>query len=1627
MTFNQITLILFLLLSSLHLNAQNKDVKKWTCGSDHLNHIENPYGKIPEGNMFYFDKKWKESQENNHMSSIVPDEEVLPIVFHIIHQNGVENISDALVLDAVSFLNQSFSNTGPYEPLGNNANVQFCLAKQDPNGQQTNGINRIESSLTSMTMETQDSDLKMLTDWPTSCYINVWIVGSITSLSSGPGVAGYATFPGSHGMFNDGIVMEAQFTGSNAEDNAVLTHEMGHYLGLYHTFQGGCQNNDCLTDGDRVCDTPPDESTSYIPCNSSMNTCSTDTDSGFPTDQDDLFMNFMDYSDLACYYLFTEQQVDRMHLSIDEARSSLLTCPSCITPCVNAVVSEFELSTTDGQVGIDINSINTSVNAVTYEWYINGSFFSNAAEPVFNFTEDGTYKIRLIATGADTNCLDIYEITIDISCNISLDITPSLTDCYAVDSLINFTFNDPDATDIEWFLNDVLVSTDFNYSESFEGGVYKITVHISNAECDRTVDFFLLIGCNEICGNGFDDDGDGLVDCYDPDCCEDCTDFYFDACFEDNTCPIEYDEFGITTKWENPQFMYPVYNIVGGDMDGDGTAEMVGSSGNNLYLNDHNGILEYTYPNADDLNGNMGPVIFDVDNDGLSEVYYITFDYNIQCEKLDGTTLFKSSDPFATFFTSLATFLFAADVNFDGTPEIIVGNDIYDATNGDLLVEGDDQVFSRGLFGASFTEEGHIVVANIIDDNISPGLEIIAGDMVMGIDIDNGELIKITEVAGFNDGAASVADWDRDGDLDVITVTSKGNNFNSRTILIWEGQTDEIIEEYTADFAYTSVPTVLNIDDDPELELVVNSLDGSFGQNINAFDNNLDEIWNHNVNELSNCPGIGFDFNGDGKNHLILRSMDFLEVIHGETGEILFNSGCGSITNNEHPIVLDIDNDGHAEIVTVCDGNMTAYEGFPEEWAPTRTMMHQYYFNNTLINDDMSIPLMQQDINLPNPNQGLNSAMTAYSKLKEADFYDFSLDELDYTCDENGIEVTMKGRMKSGQILAPVSLPYSIYTGNPAELTTSLYDTKMVNLDNTVVAGDEIEIVFQIPLADLDLFTSMEFCVIINDPGTQLPFNFENDINPDELEECKFEDNFFCADLIAFQGDPLESTLFICELDSLILDPEGNYADYTWNDGSSDSILVIYGPGTYWVEIENECGQMIRDSVEVSDDIPNFSLDLGPDTMTCTGGVFTFEADPGFDSYKWQDGTDTRDFTAWQAGKYWVEAVDYCGNVFIDTVELVYFEIEMDLIDTLDLCATGTYDVEAVGFERLLVNELNFPNCDDCNIVTLSTNEAGWVELIGINEAGCFAIDSIFVDIIPNPVMFDTAAICDIVFEYQDTMIMDPGDYVIVDELAMCDTIFNLHLMASPAVNITYDYEVNCDPLSANINVNVDGEGSFDYEWESGEEGPMLENIGPGVYTLTITNDQDCEIVWSETLPDLTDHTYSIADSFEIDINQSLDLTVLGDSIGADINWGSLPVICDSCFTNTISPENDTYVNIQILDEYGCPTDLTVFIRVVKERDFYTGNIFSPNDDGVNDIYYLQDGEHIASYDMYIYDRWGSQVFAGQGLAANVPADGWDGKFNGRSVTQGVYGLMLKVTFINGTEIEKFGSVTVVR
>jgi PKD repeat protein len=425
----------------------------------------------------------------------------VPVVVHIIHENGAENIPDALVEAGIQQLNDAFANTGYYDQnSGFVTDIRFCLAQRTPTGQATNGITRHQSPLTIVYMETDDIAMKDLSRWDPLNYINIWLVREICG-GLGCGVAGYAYFPAAHGSVVDGIVMEAEYMGSSASGTGVLAHEMGHYFGLYHTFEGGCNNNDCLLDGDRICDTPPDQSTLWVPCNSVVNTCTTDAQSGFTSDQPDMIKNFMDYTDFDCFHDFTMGQSDRMNFVLQNTRLSLLSSQGCKDPCPTPVIAQMTASATTVNVGTTVTFNNQSTNDSHVAWKIGGMEFStNSVSVNYTFPTEGDYRIWLVAYSNNDLCApDSTSVIVQVVCPIIADFSISNLNPSPGDT-VSFVSNITGATQIEWFLNGVSQGASFPSLVLATEGVYAIRVTASNGLCSRSKIRYLYVtegGCQE--------------------------------------------------------------------------------------------------------------------------------------------------------------------------------------------------------------------------------------------------------------------------------------------------------------------------------------------------------------------------------------------------------------------------------------------------------------------------------------------------------------------------------------------------------------------------------------------------------------------------------------------------------------------------------------------------------------------------------------------------------------------------------------------------------------------------------------------------------------------------------------------------------------------------------------------------------------------------------------------------------------------------------------------------------------------------------------------------------------------------------------------------------------------------
>jgi hypothetical protein len=362
----------------------------------------------------------KEIQLNNlayqylqqHVGNVMNGSTVeIPIVFHIIHQNGPENIADSVVITEVMRLNQRFSNTGMFNYAdGVNVNIQFCLASIDPYGNPTTGITRTVSPLTNMPLG-GDAAVKNLSRWNPYRYINVWLVNNCV-IAMGAGA--YAYFPWDAFGMHDGIVITASSMGA-AFPYFLLSHEVGHYFGLYHNNEGdSCLNDNCLLDGDRVCDTPPEFEPAF--CNG--NTCNSDMDdtSGFnpfTMDMNDISNVMMPI--IGCPYLFTQGQADRMNFFLNNIRYKLLNSNGCgqhpsSNPLPIALIGNIT-NTCNGYI-----FTSNATNAEYIEWDFNGDGLTDAIGDTvtYLFPAQGNYTIVLRAfneVGYDADTLNFQSLS----------------------------------------------------------------------------------------------------------------------------------------------------------------------------------------------------------------------------------------------------------------------------------------------------------------------------------------------------------------------------------------------------------------------------------------------------------------------------------------------------------------------------------------------------------------------------------------------------------------------------------------------------------------------------------------------------------------------------------------------------------------------------------------------------------------------------------------------------------------------------------------------------------------------------------------------------------------------------------------------------------------------------------------------------------------------------------------------------------------------------------------------------------------------------------------------------------------------------------------------------------------
>lgn len=377
----------------------------------------------------------------------------IPVVVHILHDNGLGNISDAQINDALFILNQDYNRLNPdtaqtrdvplapFKQYAASMDVEFKLAKFDPQGNCTNGILRVNAPV--QTYNASD-DCKFTANggsdaWPRDSYFNIWVVNNIES--GGAGITlGYAQFPYFGSADTYGIVIRHDSFGTigtaQGTDGRTLTHEVGHCFGLPHIFDEGWGNpgcsstNDCANSGDMSCDTPPQDAANWS-CNSTWNSCNEiPVNDTYGIDVYDQIENYMSYN--ACQNMFSMDQANIMSNNLatvqflmDLVSGSNITATGVNEPDV-LCKADFAASQTEICPGTTVTFSDYTYHGPTgWTWNISpgtegvdyiyvGGTDATSQNPEVQFINGGYYDVSLTATDGITSDSEIKTSYIQV-------------------------------------------------------------------------------------------------------------------------------------------------------------------------------------------------------------------------------------------------------------------------------------------------------------------------------------------------------------------------------------------------------------------------------------------------------------------------------------------------------------------------------------------------------------------------------------------------------------------------------------------------------------------------------------------------------------------------------------------------------------------------------------------------------------------------------------------------------------------------------------------------------------------------------------------------------------------------------------------------------------------------------------------------------------------------------------------------------------------------------------------------------------------------------------------------------------------------------------------------------------
>ncbi|UXX78924.1 gliding motility-associated C-terminal domain-containing protein [Reichenbachiella carrageenanivorans] len=670
--------------------------------------------------------------------------------------------------------------------------------------------------------------------------------------------------------------------------------------------------------------------------------------------------------------------------------------------------------------------------------------------------------------------------------------------------------------------------------------------------------FPATLWAQEICDDGIDNDGNGFIDCYDNACSgtDACDDFYFGNAVLCQDPATQSPAFDISLQWASDELtafnsMTPAI----GDLTRNGTPEVVVTNRELNTLTVLRGSDGVTLKGPLNVGFDIAKTvaIANLDDDECGEIFVRGFNNGALRAYDCNLNLIWSK----TVSGNKVNLISLADFNGDGQVELLHGNEIRNAHTGDVIVAKSGNFSSEVIYGS--------LAVDILPDAACAdcsGLEIVAGSKIYSVNIGTKTRTLVRDMndidgvdfaikySGWNKNAAAVADYNQDGNIDVVFSGGQNVSGSLKAAAFFWDVANSTVTTFIIPQNHNNATGRINIadiDGDGKLNCTFVSK-----QRLYALDENMTPLtsWNGGKGYKDITEGSSgftgctvFDFNDDKAAEVIYRGEKYVHIIDGKTGVSLKQIFCTSRTYEEYPIVADVDGDGASEICVSCSyDNNTPFSpyslgqyahirvfeaGGGENWQPSRPIWNQHGYFNVNINDDLTIPIIQQDpgkvfssnVCTTGENRPLNAFLNQAPYLDESGCPSYISPDIEFIevtsvgsaqCPEGDFPVSLKIR-NTGDTDMTGALPITFYNGAPDLASSVKLNTVYVELINFNVGTDwPVNETVKSDGGDFDLYIS------INDNGSQNP-PVSNFVRP--IPECDDSNNISFTSVTAQNFD----------------------------------------------------------------------------------------------------------------------------------------------------------------------------------------------------------------------------------------------------------------------------------------------------------------------------------------------------------------------------------------------------------------------------------------------------------------------------------------------------------------------------